>query len=270
MSGDDSARTYPTRPYLAVSAAIFRDDRVLIVRRARPPAHGLYTLPGGGVELGETLEQAVIREVREETALDVEPVELVGLSPGHRRMTATAGSSGISSSCRSRRALSPAKSRSTRNWPKRTGLNPPSFPASKPPTGSVDIVVAAARAPDGATLIAVSTMPHCHACRGFRWTIMVAPHMLRLLTILALACGLAGPRTRSSGGRRLLMRRDRGRRRPWHRRRDRCRCAGLPLRIAASPGAGQARRSRQASRTNAASRPAAATSAAGTAGALRS
>ena len=75
---DDSARIYPTRPYLAVSAAIVRDGRVLIVRRARPPSHGLYTLPGGGVELGETLEQAVIREVREETALTVEPVELVG------------------------------------------------------------------------------------------------------------------------------------------------------------------------------------------------
>jgi ADP-ribose pyrophosphatase YjhB (NUDIX family) len=78
MSGTDDARSYPTRPYLAVSAAIFRDGRVLIVRRARPPAQGLYTLPGGGVELGETLEQAVIREVREETALDVAPVGLVG------------------------------------------------------------------------------------------------------------------------------------------------------------------------------------------------
>jgi ADP-ribose pyrophosphatase YjhB (NUDIX family) len=75
---NDSARIYPTRPYLAVSAAIFRAGRVLIVRRARAPAHGLYTLPGGGVELGETLEKAVIREVREETALDVAPVELVG------------------------------------------------------------------------------------------------------------------------------------------------------------------------------------------------
>jgi ADP-ribose pyrophosphatase YjhB (NUDIX family) len=78
MSDAANARTYPTRPFLAVSAAIFRDGRVLIVRRARPPANGLYTLPGGGVELGETLEQAVIREVREETALDIEPVELVG------------------------------------------------------------------------------------------------------------------------------------------------------------------------------------------------
>jgi ADP-ribose pyrophosphatase YjhB (NUDIX family) len=78
MSDSAADRTYPTRPYLAVSAAIFRDGRVLIVRRARPPAHGLYTLPGGGVELGETLEQAVIREVREETALEIAPLELVG------------------------------------------------------------------------------------------------------------------------------------------------------------------------------------------------
>jgi 8-oxo-dGTP diphosphatase len=78
MSDAADARSYPTRPYLAVSAAIFRDGRVLIVRRARPPAHGLFTLPGGGVELGETLEEAVIREVREETALEVEPIELVG------------------------------------------------------------------------------------------------------------------------------------------------------------------------------------------------
>jgi ADP-ribose pyrophosphatase YjhB (NUDIX family) len=72
------SRTYPTRPYLAVSAAIVRNGRVLIVRRARPPAHGLYTLPGGGVELGETLEQAVIREAREETGLEIEPLVLAG------------------------------------------------------------------------------------------------------------------------------------------------------------------------------------------------
>jgi 8-oxo-dGTP diphosphatase len=72
------SRTYPTRPFLAVSAAIFRDGRVLIVRRAQPPASGLYTLPGGGVELGETLANAVIREVREETGLEIEPLVLAG------------------------------------------------------------------------------------------------------------------------------------------------------------------------------------------------
>jgi 8-oxo-dGTP diphosphatase len=77
-SSDSEARTYPTRPYLAVSAAIFRDGRVLIVRRGRAPSRGVHTLPGGGVELGETLEAAVIREVREETSLDIEPLALAG------------------------------------------------------------------------------------------------------------------------------------------------------------------------------------------------
>jgi 8-oxo-dGTP diphosphatase len=71
-------RTYPATPVLAVSAAIIRNGKVLIVRRARPPAGGLYTLPGGGVEVGETLVEAVVREVREETALDVEPIALAG------------------------------------------------------------------------------------------------------------------------------------------------------------------------------------------------
>ena len=83
-SASGQSRLYPTRPYLAVSAAIFRDGRVLIVRRAQPPAQGIYTLPGGGVELGETLEEAVMREVREETGLDIEPIKLAG----HRQMIA--------------------------------------------------------------------------------------------------------------------------------------------------------------------------------------
>ena len=87
MSNDERSRTYPTRPYLAVSAAIFRDGRVLIVRRARPPAHGLYTLPGGGVEAGETLHEAVAREVLEETGLVIEPIALAG----HREVIARDG-----------------------------------------------------------------------------------------------------------------------------------------------------------------------------------
>ena len=49
-----------------------------MVRRARPPAHGLFSLPGGVVEIGETLAEAVAREVREETALAIEPVALAG------------------------------------------------------------------------------------------------------------------------------------------------------------------------------------------------
>ena len=71
-------RAYPVRPYLAVSAAVIRDDRVLVVRRARSPAQGLFTLPGGAVELGETLEQAVEREIREETDLLIAPIGLAG------------------------------------------------------------------------------------------------------------------------------------------------------------------------------------------------
>lgn len=73
-----AGRAYPDRPYLAVSAAIIRDGRVLLVRRAQAPAQGLYTLPGGVVEAGETLLEAVAREVREETALAIEPVALAG------------------------------------------------------------------------------------------------------------------------------------------------------------------------------------------------
>lgn len=71
-------RHYPHRPYLAVSAAIVRDGKVLVVRRARNPAAELYTLPGGAVEAGETLRKAVIREVREETSLTIEPVAFAG------------------------------------------------------------------------------------------------------------------------------------------------------------------------------------------------
>ena len=73
-----AGRSYPSRPILAVSAAIIRDGKVLIVRRARPPANGIYTLPGGGVEVGETLMEAVVAEVREETALTIAPVALAG------------------------------------------------------------------------------------------------------------------------------------------------------------------------------------------------
>jgi len=71
-------RIYPQRPFLAVSAAIIHNGQVLIVRRARAPAHGLYTLPGGSVELGETLIEAAAREVQEETSLAVEPFALAG------------------------------------------------------------------------------------------------------------------------------------------------------------------------------------------------
>jgi ADP-ribose pyrophosphatase YjhB (NUDIX family) len=65
-----------------VSAAIIRDGNVLVVRRARRPALDLYTVPGGVVEAGEALSEAVAREVREETALEIE----VGALAGHREV----------------------------------------------------------------------------------------------------------------------------------------------------------------------------------------
>ena len=71
-------RNYPDRPYVAVSAAIIRDGHVLIVRRANPPMQGIFTLPGGVVEIGETLHEALRREIREETSLAIEPVALAG------------------------------------------------------------------------------------------------------------------------------------------------------------------------------------------------
>lgn len=71
-------RAYPTRPFLAVSAAVIRDGRVLIVRRGGTFGRGFYTLPGGVVEAGETLTQAAIREVREEAQVSIEPVSLAG------------------------------------------------------------------------------------------------------------------------------------------------------------------------------------------------
>jgi ADP-ribose pyrophosphatase YjhB (NUDIX family) len=80
----------PSRPQLAVSAAIFRDGKVLLVRRARSPGKGFYSLPGGRVEFGETLHAALHREVAEETALRI---EIAGLA-GWREVVPTAAGGG--------------------------------------------------------------------------------------------------------------------------------------------------------------------------------
>ena len=78
----------PSHPQLAVSAAIFRDGKVLLVRRARSPAKGFYSLPGGRVEFGESLQQALAREVDEETGLGI---EIIGLAGWREVLPAAAG-----------------------------------------------------------------------------------------------------------------------------------------------------------------------------------
>jgi len=72
-------REFPLAPLVGVGAVIVHEGRVLLARRGHAPMQGRWTLPGGVLELGETLLEGVVREVREETGLEVEAVELVEL-----------------------------------------------------------------------------------------------------------------------------------------------------------------------------------------------
>jgi ADP-ribose pyrophosphatase len=60
---------YPEHPRAAVGAVVIKDDKVLLVRRGRPPASGQWAIPGGNIKLGETLQQAAEREILEETGI---------------------------------------------------------------------------------------------------------------------------------------------------------------------------------------------------------
>ena len=68
---------YPNRPLVAVGAVVFKEDKVLLVQRAKPPAKNHWTIPGGSVELGETLQEAAEREIWEETGLTIKAGEPV-------------------------------------------------------------------------------------------------------------------------------------------------------------------------------------------------
>ena len=72
------ARAYPSHPLPSCHALVRNGDQILLVERGRPPFQGYYGLPGGGMELGETVEEAVVREVAEETGLRVEISRFLG------------------------------------------------------------------------------------------------------------------------------------------------------------------------------------------------
>lgn len=62
---------YPKHPEVAVGAIVFKDGRVLLVKRSKPPSEGRWAIPGGGVNLGETLREAARREIMEETGVSI-------------------------------------------------------------------------------------------------------------------------------------------------------------------------------------------------------
>ena len=72
-------REYPDSPLVGVGAVIIEDGRVLLVKRGHPPLAGEWSIPGGVLELGETLREAALREAREETCLVVETADLLGV-----------------------------------------------------------------------------------------------------------------------------------------------------------------------------------------------
>ena len=72
-------REYPDSPLVGVGAIIVEGDRVVLVKRGHPPLAGEWSIPGGVLEVGETLREAAVREAMEETGLTVEPGELLGV-----------------------------------------------------------------------------------------------------------------------------------------------------------------------------------------------
>jgi 8-oxo-dGTP diphosphatase len=72
-------REFPPAPLVGVGAVVVHQAKVLLVKRGREPLKGQWSLPGGLIEVGEPLEAGVVREVKEETGLEVEPVALIEL-----------------------------------------------------------------------------------------------------------------------------------------------------------------------------------------------
>jgi len=79
MSSDRSDRLYPARPLVGVGAVVWNGAHVLLDRRGQPPAQGSWSLPGGLIEVGETAEDAIRREISEECSLEVAVGPVLGL-----------------------------------------------------------------------------------------------------------------------------------------------------------------------------------------------
>jgi len=75
----EPAREFPDRPRVGVGGIVVHNGHALLVRRGREPLKGKWSIPGGLVEVGEKLQKAVQREIKEETGLDVEPARIVGI-----------------------------------------------------------------------------------------------------------------------------------------------------------------------------------------------
>ena len=73
------SREYPARPIIAVGGVVFMEGRVVLIKRRHPPLQGRWSLPGGGVQVGETLREAMQRELREEIGIDTRVGPLIDL-----------------------------------------------------------------------------------------------------------------------------------------------------------------------------------------------
>lgn len=74
-----------TTPLLTVDALIIYEEKLVLIKRKNPPYEDMFALPGGFVEIGETVEEAVIREAKEETSLDIEIIRLLGVYSDPKR-----------------------------------------------------------------------------------------------------------------------------------------------------------------------------------------